>query len=247
MNGSLYTWSNLNQYFASYLYHNGNKNVTPDQTSFLMPCIFMVQYCFMTVGVKLGDKVGPRFSTLIAVILMLISYAIMIFFSNFILVLVAMGIFGLGEGLGNISVIKNCWEYFPDNKGLVNGIIIGGLGLSSAILTPLADFVIINPEKKGPDGDLYPKEIADKLLIFLYILTGLFAFLGTVAVSFTFKYEKEAGSSEEIFSNGATLEIQDKDTLDGKANQNVMYQLFERFFSVANLFMIFFCFCGPCK
>ena len=158
-----------------------------------------------------------------------------------------MGIFGLGDGLGNISVIKNCWEYFPDNKGLVNGIIIGGLGLSSAILTPLADFVINNPEKKGPDGDFYPKEIADKLLIFLYILTGLFAFLGTVAVSFTFKYEKEAGSSEEIFSNGATLEIQDKDTLDGKANQTVMSQLFERFFSLANLFMILFCFCGPCK
>ena len=138
MNGSLYTWSNLNQYFASYLKYNGNPDLVPEDTSFLMPCIFLVQYCFMTIGVKLGNKVGPRISTLIGIVTMYISYLIMIFFTNYYLILVAMGVFGLGDGLANLSVIKNCWKYFPNNAALVNGIIIGGLGISSAVLTPIA-------------------------------------------------------------------------------------------------------------
>ena len=59
MNGSLYTWPNLNQYFASYLKYHGNLDLVPEDTSFLMPCIILVQYCFMTISVNLGNKVGP--------------------------------------------------------------------------------------------------------------------------------------------------------------------------------------------
>ena len=73
-----------------------------------MPCIFLVQYCFMTIGVKLGNKIGPRFITLLGVSFMYLSYIIMIIFSNYYLVLLAMGVFGLGDGLANLSVIKNC-------------------------------------------------------------------------------------------------------------------------------------------
>ena len=77
MNGSLYAWSNLNVYFASYLKNKGN-DVTPEDTAFLMPCIFLVQYCFMTLGVKLGNKIGPRLVVLIGISFMLSSYGIMI-------------------------------------------------------------------------------------------------------------------------------------------------------------------------
>ena len=231
MNGSLYTWSNLNQYFASYLKHNGNPNVVPEDTSFLMPCIFLVQYCFMTIGVNLGNKVGPRFSTLIGISFMYISYLIMIFFSNYYLVLVAMGIFGLGDGLANLSVIKNCWKYFPGHEALINGIIIGGLGISSAILTPIADYIIINPNHVEPINDIYPKVIANNLLNFLYILSCFFLVLGTIAVTCTFKYEDEMEEEkEEMVKTGSNLSL-----------------LCEGFLTFKNFILGLFCFCGPCK
>lgn len=248
MNGSLYTWSNLNQYFASYLKHNGNENLVPEDTSFLMPCIFLVQYCFMTIGVKLGNKVGPRFSTLIGICFMYISYAIMIFSTNYYLILVAMGIFGLGDGLANLSVIKNCWKYFPNNTALVNGIIIGGLGISSAVLTPIADYLIINPDREEPDKDvIYPKEIADKLLNFLYFLVILFLVLGFIAVLFTFKYEVETSSSDDVFGKAARLELQEKDENNTKKDTSSMSVLCYGFWSLTNLVLSLFCFCGPCK
>ena len=233
MNGSLYTWSNLNQYFASYLKHNGNPDVVPEDTSFLMPCIFLVQYCFMTIGVHLGNKVGPRFSTLIGILFMYVSYLIMIFFSNYYLVLIAMGIFGLGDGLANLSVIKNCWKYFPGHEALINGIIIGGLGLSSAILTPIADYIIINPNHIDTIDGIYPKVIADHLLNFLYFLSSFFLILGTIAVTFTFKYEDNSY-------------YEDEKELTGKSVNNLRL-LCEGFWSFKNFILGLFCFCGPCN
>ncbi len=233
MNGSLYTWSNLNVYFASYLKHNGNDNLTPEDTSFLMPCIFLVQYCFMTFGVKLGNKIGPRLVTLIGVCLMYISYIIMIIFKNYYLVLLSMGIFGMGDGIANLSLIKNCWKYFPNNAGLVNGIIIGGLGISSCVLTPIADYLIINPKKIEPTDGFYDKNVADNLLKYLYFILILFIVLGVVAVTLTFKYEEEDPSKLEILAE--------------KKEENSLKLIFEGFFSEKNYFLLLFCFCGPCN
>ena len=250
MNGSLYTWSNLNQYFASYLKHNGNDDLVPEDTSFLMPCIFLVQYCFMTIGVKLGDTVGPRFSTLIGICTMYASYAIMIFFTNYYLVLVAMGVFGLGDGLANLSVIKNCWKYFPNNAALVNGIIIGGLGISSAILTPIADYFIINPKGLEPDENgIYDKDIANNLLNFLYFLLILFLVLGLFAVAFTFKYEPEelSSNSEYVFKKAGNLEMDNSSSNANKKQESNLRLLCDGFWSLTNLTLALFCFCGPCK
>ena len=55
-----------------------------------------------------------------------------------------MGIFGMGDGLGNISVIQNAWKYFSESKGTISGIILSCFGGSSLLFTSLADY-IINP------------------------------------------------------------------------------------------------------
>ncbi len=236
MNGSLYTWSNLNTYFASYLKHNGNPDITPEDTSFLMPCIFIVQYCFMTIGVKLGNKIGARYITLIGVIFMNLSYIFMMIFTNYYLILLSMGVFGLGDGLANLSVIKNCWKYYPDKLGLVNGIIIGGLGLSSSILTPIADYLIINPDKKPTDDKgIYPKEESNKLKNYLYFLAVLFFILSIAAVCLTFNYQEDDPSKVE--------ELDDVQRTHNKG----FGVLYEAFFAEKNYFLLLFCFCGPCN
>jgi hypothetical protein len=149
-----------------------------------------------------------------------------------------MGIFGLGDGLANLSVITNCWKYFPNNKALINGIIIGGLGISSAVLTPIADYFIINPKHVEPNKDgIYPAKIANHLLDFLYFLAGFFLVLGTVAVSLTFPYKEELPLDEE--------KVEDKEFV-GKSKNNLRL-LCRGFFSIKNLILGLFCFCGPCN
>jgi len=146
-----------------------------------------------------------------------------------------MGIFGLGDGLANLSVIKNCWKYYPDKLGLVNGIIIGGLGLSSCILTPIADYLIINPDKRSPDNfGIYPKDVSNKLKNYLLFLAILFFILSIVAVSLTFNYQEEDPSKIE--------ELEEEHIPNKTLNV-----LFEAFFSEKNYFLLLFCFCGPCN
>ncbi len=224
MNGSIYTWSSINSYFASYLHYNGNEKITTTDTYFLMPCIFLVQYFFMSPGVKLGDKITVRGSTIVAVVLMVGSYLFLILSTNFYLILFGFALFGLGDGLGNLSVIKNCWLYFPNNKALVNGIILGAYGLNSATLNPLADLVFINPNKKETDDDgYYPPDVANNLLNFLYFIMIMFGVMGTIAILLTLPYEKDLEdkiNDVDILNNNSEVNIK-KSLLKNEKKVNV--------------------------
>ena len=214
MNGSIYTWSAINSYFASYLHYNGNEKIKPTDTFFLMPCIFLVQYFFMAPGVKLGDEITVRGSTIIAVILMVGSYFLLIFSTNFPVIILGFCIFGMGDGLGNLSVIKNCWLYFPNNKALINGIILGAYGLNSAILNPLADFIIINPNKEEADDDgYYPENVANNLKDFLYFVMIMFGVLGIIAIILSIPYE-----------NDISDKINDVIIADNNNKENLLYK-----------------------
>ena len=165
-----------------------------------------------------------------------LSYIFMMIFKNYYLILLSFGVFGLGDGLANLSVIKNGWKYYPDKLGLVNGIILGGLGLSSSILTPIADYLIINPDKQKTDiNGIYPKEVSNKLKNYLYFLSILFFILSIVAVCLTFNYQEEDPSK-----------VEELDELQ-KTHNKGFGVLYEAFFSEKNYFLLLFCFCGPCK
>ena len=236
----------MNQYFASYLKYNGNPNIVPEDTAFLMPCIFMVQYCVATLGVKLSNKIGILYNIFIGLIIIYISIAIMIAFTNYYLLLTAMSIFGLGVGLETLSVINNCWKFFPNHTALVNGIIITGLGISSGILTPIGDYIIINPDKKEPIDGIYPEDVASNLKYYLYFLIILFVILGILAMSLTFNYEQE--SIEQKENNNILNSERESILIDNfENNNNKMGHLCEGFLSEKNFFLLMFCFCTPCK
>ena len=140
---------NLRLYFFSYLFHNGNSDLLPSKIPLLLSFVALVQYFFMTIGVKLGNKIGTRFITIIGVILINVSLILMMISTNYAPIFISMIIFGLGCGLSNLSVIKNCWEYYPNRLGLINGIILAGFKFSSSILYYIGDYLIINPKRMG--------------------------------------------------------------------------------------------------
>ena len=204
----------------------------------------------MTLGVKLGDTITARGSTLVAIILMFFSYLILIIFPKYKYVILGMSIFGIGDGLGNLSVIKNCWRYFPNNKGLVNGIILTGFGTSTAVLSPVADY-LINYNKEGTDSQgYYSAEVSLNLLIYLKFVFYLIIILGTISIILTFPYENENKEEEE--NNFMYLKY-DKENNDEEImvneneNVNENESLSDAFFSIPNLELGLLIFCGPCK
>ena len=141
-----------------------------------------------------------------------------------------MCLFGVGSGLGNLTYLKNSWKYFPQNQGLVNGIILGGAGISSSILTPLADFLIINPDKESANSKtgIYSKSVGNRVPKYLVILNVTFLFLGLLSLFITFPFQEEQAP---IRAREGEVETSLKDT----------------FFSLKNCQLLSFCFCGFCK
>ena len=233
MNGSLYSLDYLRSYFFSYLFNNGNSDLSPRHISILISCIILAQFCLMTIGVKFGNKIGAKIITLIGVILINLSFLLMIFSTNYSLNFISMCIFGFGCGLSNLSVIKNCWEYYPNRLWLINGIIICGFRLSSSILSNIGDNLIINPEKRMSDyNGIYPKEVSDKFLNYIIFIEILFIILSIIAVCLTFNYHEE-DEDEEL-------------NMEPILTNNDLSALCRNFSSNINSYLSFFCFCGPC-
>ena len=253
MSGSKYTWSSMNSYFASYLHYNGNYWVKPTHTYLLMPSIDFINNCFLTIGVKLSRKIGLRFILLISISCAFLSCFLLIIYPNYFLVLFAMGIFGVGSGFGYFPPIENCWKYYPRSNALIFGICVAGLGLSSSILTPLADFFVINKNKDSTDEDgYYPKEVANNLKTYLYILTGIYIFLGVSAFFLAFEYkEDENGGDLVLIQDNKEEKTNDadkstKEEIIEKKNITIKELLF-LFKTKKYLMILSLCICGLCK
>ena len=229
-----------------------------------MPCLDGVIYFFLTIGVKLGDKIGVRNTVILTFVLHYLSYFILIFAKNFYLFLFSMIMFGIGHAISNLAVIKNCWKYFPNNTGLVYGIIVSGAGICSSIFTPLADFFVINPEKEAVDElGFYPKYIAMRLLKYLIIVTMILSIFGVLSIFFTFdkkiKEEIKIGEileedkdDDEEKNKKASLNDDGNDEIKNEEKQEQPFkasnkQLLEGFLSLKNIMFIGFCFCSFCK
>ena len=234
-----------------------------------MPCLDGVIYFFLTIGVKLGDKIGVRNTVILTFVLHYLSYFILIFAKNFYLFLLSMIMFGIGHAISNLAVIKNCWKYFPNNTGLVYGIIVSGAGICSSIFTPLADFFVINPEKEAVDElGFYPKYIAMRLLKYLIIVTGILSIFGALSIFFTFDKKGIEEKAKEIkIIEEKNVEDDKINKLIGSENDNEREsnpdfnaieskrpsvqknnkRLWEAFLSIKNLMFLCFCFGSFCK
>lgn len=67
--------------------------------------------------------------------------------------LVFSGSFGCCNGLAYTIPLKICWDYFPQKKGMVSGIIICGFGLGSFIFS-FVSTLLANPNNLTADHEV---------------------------------------------------------------------------------------------
>lgn len=151
--GSYYMYGNVNSVIYNYLKHNGNPNITAQDTLIVQPIWLIMQSVLTAVGVVLAEKLGYRGVNWVAFLgYGLVNFACA-YMTNYYLLIYFYSIFaGATCGLGYLMGIYITWTYFPDKKGLVTGIILFTAGVSASILSPMTTYIV------NPSNDLKPED-----------------------------------------------------------------------------------------
>ena len=164
--GSVYTWSNINSYFVSYLKYHDTPSIELVDGYFLMPIIAFVSNIATYFGPKIDSKIGIKKCLMLTLVMVTLSHIILLYTTKLSFVYFAMIVFGIAIGFSYMGVMKNAWLYFPESKGLISGIILFGYGLSALIFTWISDSIVNPTYQKVESNGFFAQEIADKNLYF---------------------------------------------------------------------------------
>lgn len=113
----------------------------------------MSRALFVPLGGLLSKKIGPRPTVLLGSIIVVFSVFLTAWTVqlSFWAVVVSYGVLlGLGEGLAHNPPLEIIVQWVPQNKGIVLGLLLAGLGLSPLLFVPIQTF-LINPNNLSPD------------------------------------------------------------------------------------------------
>lgn len=174
--------------------------------------IDVLYYLFLLIGLKLDNFINIRLSILISLIIQYLSFALLyFFFKKPFISIMSMGLFHIGNAMSSLISIKNCWKYYKNKLGFINGFILSGAGFSSSILTILGEYFIINPKhKKIYENENYKtSNFEENFRLFLFIIAVIIISCGFVSFSFSCQYKEEEFNVDELTESDSCAESQD--------------------------------------
>ncbi len=132
--GGIYAWSSFTQYLVK------DYGLSKGQSGFIFGLTIAVFTVAMTFSNKLIAKHGPRVTTAIAAVLFMLGYMVASFSGgSFAVLTIGIGVItGIGIGLGYVCPLSVGMKWFPNKKGLVTGVAVGGFGGGAIILSAIA-------------------------------------------------------------------------------------------------------------
>ena len=126
--GTIYSWGTLTIFVSPYL------NEMREVTVFIFGVGLLSFAITMIFAGQLQQRYGPKKIAILGGILIGIALILSAFMTSFIGLLITYGvIFGSGIGFGYVCPIASASKWFPDKKGLINGIAVAGFGMGSFI------------------------------------------------------------------------------------------------------------------
>jgi len=134
--GSLYAWSvfvlPLEQEFGW----------TRAQTSWVFTiAIVTFAITFIFAG-RMQDVRGPRLCAFLGAVLVSLGFFLASLTASLVYLYLIFAVVGAGNGFGYATPMPVASKWFPDKRGLVVGLMVGGYGAGSAIVGPVASSLI---------------------------------------------------------------------------------------------------------
>ena len=135
--GSLYAWS------VFVLPLEREFGWTRGQTSWVYTIAILVTVSATVFGGRLQDRRGPRTAILLGGAMLAFGYALSSLTTTLPMLYVSFGVIaGFGGGCGYAAPLPVASKWFPENRGLVVGLMAGGYAAASAVFGPIAETMI---------------------------------------------------------------------------------------------------------
>ena len=161
--GNLYLWGNISNYAVSYYHFLGDENATLTVATGVLPIGFTLLAFMFPFGAWMMKKTNPKFVIALGATIMLSAILIASYIKSWWGFVICYGaMFPLGIGIVYWTPIICAWEWFPERKGLVGGLIISAFGFGAFFFGFYSTW-IVNPEDaktahmSGTKDKLFPK------------------------------------------------------------------------------------------
>lgn len=136
--GLVYIWSVISKALIEDL------NWTSKEASLPYTMITVFFVIAMVIFGKIQDEKGPKLTVTVGGILMGAGLIFSGIFTDPKIMILTMGVIaGTGIGTVNASTVPPAVKWFPhEKKGMITGIVVAGVGLSSVFYSPLANYLI---------------------------------------------------------------------------------------------------------
>ena len=170
--GNLYLWGNISNYVVTYYHFLGDSGARLSFAVYILTISFTTQSIFTPLGPYLQKRWNPKLVLLLGASIMNLavlgasyckSWAMFVFLYAFC--------FPAGIGIVYWVPIMCGWEWFPERKGLISGLIVAGYGFG-AFIFGFVTTAIANPDNIKPHtpddgtGDpdkLFPKDVGERV------------------------------------------------------------------------------------
>ncbi|KAH9498550.1 hypothetical protein Btru_007039 [Bulinus truncatus] len=178
--GTLYTFGNLNPYITSFMRSYGSaSSLTYTECTWVFALAAMGQGASMALGGLIEKRIGPKLTALLggwcmSLGVMLTYFAIK---QSFALTIITYGaVFGFGIGIVYAIPLACSMRWFPERKGLVNGVVVAGFG-GGAFIFNQVQTGFINPDNLKAEKDVNGEKYFDQASVldqvpYVFLLLG---------------------------------------------------------------------------
>lgn len=155
--GTFYVWGSISKlkiklgpYVAAWM-REKDKDVTLNLMSVIFPILGVITMSVLSFGIKIAERVGFKLTIGVGSITISLAFLIISFVQNMAAFMIIYCIMvGISGGLLYMLPIICGWRYFPNRRGLVSGLTIGGYGFGSFIFNFVCR-AIANPKNLAPE------------------------------------------------------------------------------------------------